>query len=79
MLRSAMASEFQPNLDTLPSAQRMLWSELSQIPSEFVLYGGTAVALHLRHRVSVDFDFFGNKVFDPDVHLNSIPFHSNRI
>ena len=26
-----------------------------------MLYGGTAVALHLGHRHSIDFDFFGNR------------------
>lgn len=33
----------------------------------FALYGGTALALRLGHRVSVDFDFFSNTSFDPDV------------
>jgi len=32
----------------------------------FTLYGGTALALHLGHRTSVDFDFFSNQPFDPD-------------
>jgi hypothetical protein len=39
--------EFLPHLDVLPLAQRRLWPELSVVPKEFVLYGGTAVALHL--------------------------------
>jgi hypothetical protein len=30
----------------------------------FVLYGGTAVALHLGHRVSIDFDFFRSAPLD---------------
>ena len=30
-----------------------------------MLYGWTAVALHLGHRQSADFDFFGNRPFDP--------------
>jgi hypothetical protein len=30
------------------------------------LYGGTAVALYLGHRESVDFDFFTNRAFQPD-------------
>jgi hypothetical protein len=29
-----------------------------------VLYGGTALALHLAHRNSVDFDFFGSRALD---------------
>ncbi|MGM0425440.1 MAG: nucleotidyl transferase AbiEii/AbiGii toxin family protein [Thermodesulfobacteriota bacterium] len=33
------------------------------MPSEFVLYGGTAIALHLGHRSSVDFDFFSSVNF----------------
>ena len=41
-----------------------LWNELSAVPCEFVLYGGTALALHLGHRSSVDFDFFGSRSLD---------------
>jgi hypothetical protein len=36
------------------------------VPSDFVLYGGTALALQLGHRVSEDFDFFSSIGFDPD-------------
>jgi hypothetical protein len=39
--------EFSPHLDVLPKGQRRLWEELSCIPDEFTLYGGTALALHL--------------------------------
>jgi hypothetical protein len=56
--------EFLPRLDVLPEAQRRLWEELSAVPDEFTLYGGTALALHLGHRKSVDFDFFGRKAID---------------
>lgn len=56
---------FSPNLDVLPRAQRALWAELSSIPKSFVLYGGTALALRLGHRQSIDFDFFSNKPFQP--------------
>ena len=59
-----MTNGFIPRLDILPPPQRRLWDELSAVPEEFVLYGGTAIALHLGHRESVDFDFFGNKTFD---------------
>jgi hypothetical protein len=58
-------SNFVPRLDALPPSQRRLWDELGTIPSEFVLYGGTALALHLGHRQSVDFDFFGSRAFEP--------------
>jgi nucleotidyltransferase AbiEii toxin of type IV toxin-antitoxin system len=32
----------------------------------FVLYGGTAIALYLGHRESVDFDFFTDQTFQPE-------------
>jgi hypothetical protein len=44
------------------------------MPEEFVLYGETAVALHLGHRHSIDFDFFGNRALDPSVLDMRIPF-----
>jgi len=66
--------DFTPRLDILPAPQRRLWEELSAVPEEFVLYGGTAVALHLGHRESVDFDFFGNKPLDPAQLVPTVPF-----
>src|SRR5664280_507412 len=60
-----MTADFAPRLDILPPPQRRLWDELAAVPREFVLYGGTALALHLGHRESLDFDFFGNKPLDP--------------
>jgi hypothetical protein len=64
---------FSPKLETLPAAQRALWSELAMIPHGFVLCGGTAIALHLGHRQSVDFDFFGSHAFDPVQLYSSVP------
>jgi hypothetical protein len=58
----------------LPPSQRALWTELSAIPPEFTLYGGTAIALRFGHRQSVDFDFFAHEPFDPDRLLERIPF-----
>lgn len=57
---------FIPNLGALPAPQRALWPELGATPDTFTLYGGTALALRLGHRTSVDFDFFSNASFDPD-------------
>ncbi|MBF0178092.1 MAG: nucleotidyl transferase AbiEii/AbiGii toxin family protein [Magnetococcales bacterium] len=68
------ACGFVPRLDILPPPQRRLWDELAAVPTEFVLYGGTALALHLGHRNSVDFDFFGDKSFDPTKLIPAIPF-----
>ena len=64
---------FKPILDILPSEQRKLWPALSDIPDCFVLYGGTALALRLGHRSSVDFDFFSSNPIDFDS-LFRIPF-----
>jgi hypothetical protein len=69
-----MTDDFAPRLDILPTPQRRLWDELAAVPPDFVLYGGTAVALHLGHRHSIDFDFFGNRPFDPAKLTASIPF-----
>jgi hypothetical protein len=65
--------EFLPRLEILPAAQRRLWSEFSGVPEEFVLYRGTAVALHLGHRHSIDFDFFGNRALHLSVLETGIP------
>jgi hypothetical protein len=51
-----------------------LWDELGPVPTEFTLYGGTAIALRLGHRQSLDFDFFASRSFDPDVLIERIPF-----
>lgn len=66
--------EFSPRLDVLPEAQKRLWGELSGVPDEFVLCGGTALALHLGHRQSVDFDFFGNRAIDVTALESSLAF-----
>ena len=62
------------HLDILPDAQRRLWEELQEVPPAFTLYGGTAVALHLGHRHSVDFDFFAAQPFHPAELYDSIAF-----
>ena len=54
-----MPPRFEPKTAILPPAQRHIWPQLApSISLSFVLYGGTAVALHLGHRQSIDFDFF---------------------
>lgn len=69
-----MSGLFSPRLDVLPPPQRRLWNELTEIPPEFVLYGGTAIALYLGHRQSADFDFFGNCALNPHHLTLAIPF-----
>ena len=51
-----MSTAFEPRLDILAEPQRELWPELDAVPPEFVMYGGTALALHLGHRMSDDFE-----------------------
>ncbi len=65
---------FQPDLSVLEPPQRRLWSELGDVPPSFMLCGGTAVAVQLGHRASVDFDLFGSQPFDPDTLLEAVPF-----
>lgn len=65
---------FKPNLDILPAPQIRLWSELDDTPEHFTLYGGTALALRLGHRASIDFDFFSNRQFVPDRLAREIPY-----
>jgi len=63
---------FRPKLEVLPPAQRALWDRLSFVPRDFVLYGGTAMALRLGHRQSVDFDFFRDKSFQAEALMLSM-------
>ncbi len=49
----------------LPSATRRAWGPVAQVtPPDGVLMGGTALAVHLRHRVSRDLDVFITSDFD---------------
>jgi hypothetical protein len=60
-----MPPRFEPKTAILPPAQREIWPQLASAPAlSFVLYGGTAVALHLGHRQSLDFDLFGAAPLD---------------
>lgn len=56
---------FEPQTRVLPLAQREIWPHLKAVARRsFVLYGGTAIALYLGHRTSVDFDFFSAEPLD---------------
>jgi hypothetical protein len=62
-----MRQRLDPKLSILPKAQREIWPGLAPARRlRFVLYGGTAVALHLGHRESLDFDFFRSEPLDKD-------------
>jgi len=61
-----MAPPLNWHLGILPAGQRALWEEKLRagFPG-WVLYGGTALALRLGHRTSVDFDFFSSRPLVP--------------
>jgi len=67
---------FVPNLTIFPQPQLRLWPELDATPAHFTLYAGTALALRLGHRSSIDLDFFSNQPFDPDQLSQYIPYLS---
>lgn len=72
-LIKAMYHDFL-RLDVLPEPQRALWPELAATPPMFTLYGGTALALQLGHRVSIDFDFFALEPINPHKLLAAVPY-----
>jgi len=53
-------------VDALPAGTRTNLAILGDtgLANPFYLAGGTAAALHLGHRISVDLDFFGPEAFD---------------
>ncbi len=63
----------RPALHILPPAQRAFWEEATNIPENFVLYGGTALALRLAHRQSIDFDFFSTAPLDLPRLIEGLP------
>ena len=70
-----MIRTFAPRLEILPAAQRLLWPLLRPAARMgFVLYGGTAIALRLGHRASVDFDFFTDQPLNRAALSASFPF-----
>ena len=50
--------------EILSESQVSLLPLVSAFSRSFYLAGGTAVALHIGHRRSIDFDLFSNKEFD---------------
>lgn len=70
-----MTRYFTPHFSILPAAQRALWPHLRATAGlGFVLYGGTAIALRLGHRTSVDFDFFSGRTLDRSALTANLPF-----
>ena len=75
-----MMGAFKPRIESLPLAQQRLWSALrSAAGLGFALYDGTAIALRLGHRTSVDFDFFSEKALDRQAIHAAFPFLATSI
>lgn len=58
------------NIFNLDQAQLLPF--IKSFSTDFYLVGGTAIALHLGHRRSIDFDLFTDNTFDPMVIRNKI-------
>ncbi len=54
-----------PLTSIMPVQQARVWPTLGAVPADFVLYGGTGLAVRLGHRASEDFDFFSAESFSP--------------
>jgi Nucleotidyl transferase AbiEii toxin, Type IV TA system len=69
---------FAAKLETLPAVQQSLWPNLSFTKDlGFTLYGGTAIAIQLGHRISVDFDFFSSAPLSKTQIFQAAPFLRN--
>lgn len=65
---------FHPRFEILPAAQSAVWPRLAPLRSlGYVLYGGTAIALRLGHRHSVDFDCFSERPLDRSALHRALP------
>jgi hypothetical protein len=60
-----MLKSLKPKIEFLLEPQKEIWPLLAPAAGlSFVLYEGTAVALHLGHRRSIDIDFFSSTPLD---------------
>lgn len=53
------------HLEIFNAEQQQLLPFLSTFKKEFYMVGGTAIALHIGHRLSIDFDLFKNGIIKP--------------
>lgn len=64
-MRDAMS---KIHLEILDETRKAAWKKLSPFVRQGYLAGGTALALQINHRKSVDFDIFINKAVDNRLH-----------
>lgn len=60
------------NLSILSEKRRNILPSFTSWKDEFYLAGGTALALQIGHRESVDFDFFSSHPFDTEVMMKRL-------
>jgi Nucleotidyl transferase AbiEii toxin, Type IV TA system len=66
---------FAPHMECLPPPQLSVWPRLAPTAAlGMVLYGGTAVALRLGHRTSIDFDFFTDASINEKIIFTAMDF-----
>jgi hypothetical protein len=71
-------STFEPFLDILPEKQLQYWPKIQSLSKlDFVLYGGTAIALQLGHRLSIDYDFFSSSTLNKELLFKEYPWLLN--
>lgn len=59
--------------DVLPGRTAEVWMRLAPtVPDWMYLVGGTALAIHLHHRVSRDLDLFTERPFDAQAHADAL-------
>jgi hypothetical protein len=58
------------HLSILNNDQQQLLPMLAKFKKEFYMVGGTAIALHIGHRLSIDFDLFKKGTIKPKAILN---------
>lgn len=68
-------TQFVTHWEILPPVQKSFWPLIGPAADMgFVLYGGTAVALRLGHRQSIDFDLFTDRTLDKVELKKAFPF-----
>src|ERR1700684_3945078 len=73
-------SRIEPHWGILPPEQKEIWPLLAgSAELGFVLYGGTAIALRLGHRTSIDFDFFSWAPFVPNLLMQKVNYLQNAV
>lgn len=69
-----MSGEIVIHADILSDAQKKVLSILAKalVDTDFYLAGGTALALQVGHRQSIDFDWFVPQLGDPEILFNKL-------